>query len=49
MFGLKPQKMNSTGPKTLILVSGIFVTTDVTSRPMIDKVSICKNNCKPSR
>ena len=39
MFTMKTQKTNSTDPKTFILVLGIFVTSGVSSIPMIDKVS----------
>ena len=46
MFTMKTQKTNSTDPKTFILVFGICVTSDVSSMPMIDKVSICKNACE---
>ena len=46
MFTLKTQKIKPKGPKTFVLVFGIFLTTDVSSTPMIDKASICKNTCK---
>ena len=48
MFTMKTQKKNSTDPKTFILVFGIFVTSDVSSMPMIDELFLRykENNLK---